>query len=158
MISEVWSHVSLPGRRRKGRRKKGGREDIGAGSLVSLISTYSYRSWYQWRVMDSSNHLTSEFVPGSWRNETERNNTQVVIIGCFECQLTSTFSHHFPIIPVIYPQISMTEINQGIFCTLFQTCKNFKIQLFPVISTVIPVIELHFSPVYFLLFLQLAPN
>ena len=40
----------------------------------------------------------------------------------------------------------MTEINQGIFCTLFQTCKNFKIQLFPVISTVIPVIEFPFSP------------
>ena len=42
----------------------------------------------------------------------------------------------FPIIPVIYPQISITEINQGIFCTLFQSCKNFKIQLFPVISLI----------------------
>ena len=29
--------------------------------------------------MGSSNHLTSEFVPGSSRNETERNNTQTAV-------------------------------------------------------------------------------
>ena len=56
----------------------------------------------------------------------------------------------FPIIPVIYPQISMTEINQGIFCTLFQTCKNFKIQLFPVISPVNCVIKFSIFPCLFL--------
>ena len=68
----------------------------------------------------------------------------------------------FPIIPVIYPQISMTEINQGIFCTLFQCCKNFKIQLFPVISLIKLVIKIKFQwrkliVKNFVLFFQITP-
>ena len=44
------------------------------------------------------------------------------------------FFRHFPDYPCHTPQISMTEINQGIFCTLFQ--KFQKIQLFSIISLI----------------------
>ena len=46
----------------------------------------------------------------------------------------------------------MMEINQGIFCTLFQNFKNFEIQLFPVIFRLILSLNFQFSPVYFLSF------
>ena len=51
---------------------------------------------------------------------------------CFEFQLTSTFFRHFPDYSCHTPQISMTEINQGIFCTLF-IFPNFKISKNPII-------------------------
>ena len=52
----------------------------------------------------------------------------VVIIGCYECQLTSTFFRHFPDYPCHLPKNKMTEINQGNIYVL----QNLYLRLHPV--------------------------
>ena len=88
---------------------------------------------------------------------------EVVMIGCLECLLTSTFSLSFSVYSYHYlpppkkKKKTMTGNKQG-NSVLFQFFQKIKKQLIHVIYWVIPVIKFPFFPWLFLVFFATSLN